>query len=98
MKLQFPKNWVDKTSESLDAKIAIVGTQQRERIMKYGSFEAHPCIYNDYEGWVLFPGDKREWCKLPIAEIHQYTKIMTEEEFKAYGCLPPLPSEAFSEL
>jgi hypothetical protein len=63
--------------------------------MKYGSFEAYPCIYNDSEGWVFIVD---EWCNLPIAEIHQYTKIMTEEEFKAYGRLPPLPSEAFGGL
>jgi hypothetical protein len=69
---------------------------------KYGSFEAHPCIYDeDYaEGWVMF-GSKKEgsaaWRKLGWAEVFNKVGIITEEKFKQYGELPPLPPAAFAE-
>jgi len=63
------------------------------KTLKYASFESHPCIYTETQGWVLF--DRNDgWRELHIAEIHQYAGIMSEEKFKAtYRDLPPLPGD-----
>jgi hypothetical protein len=62
------------------------------KTLKYASFEGHPCVYNETRGWVLF--DRNDgWRELPIAEIHHYAGIMSEERFRAYRDLPPLPSD-----
>lgn len=64
--------------------------------MKYGAFESFPAMFDELEGWVLFPSPN-EWRELPHSEVLQKTKIMSEAEFRrTYGKLPPLPKVAFS--
>jgi hypothetical protein len=48
--------------------------------MKYGAFESHPAMFDDREGWVLFPSP-REWLELDHSEVLQKTKVMSEAEF-----------------
>ena len=64
--------------------------------IKYGAFESHPCVYDDCEGWVLFVRNEGWIATVPITEIHQWVRPMTEAEFKRYGELPPLPTDAFA--
>jgi len=62
--------------------------------LTYASFEGHPCVFDrkQMRGWVLF--DRAEgWREFPFVEIQQYAGLMSEEKFKAYSNLPPLPSE-----
>jgi hypothetical protein len=55
-------------------------------------------MFDEREGWVLFPGDTREWREIPLAEIEMNTRgEMSEAEFKRiFGQLPVLPKAAFS--
>jgi hypothetical protein len=60
-------------------------------MMKYGTFKGHPCVYDDRRGFVLF--DKKDgWREMPLAEIHQYTGMMSKSAFDAvFPHLPPIP-------
>ena len=61
--------------------------------LKYATFEAYPCIYDDAEAWVLFdPG----WTEMPILEVEHSAGMKTKEQFdKLFPHLPPLPKAAF---
>jgi hypothetical protein len=60
----------------------------------YATFESFPAIYDDAEAWVLFAGN--DWRKLPLAEVLQTARPMSEDEFhRHYPRLPPIPSAAF---
>jgi len=61
----------------------------------YGTFEGHPCVYDDREAWVTF--DRGEgWRQLNLAEVTQFVRPMSEANFRAsYPQLPSMPKAAF---
>jgi hypothetical protein len=44
------------------------------KTLTYASFEGHPCVFNETQGWVLFNREEG-WLKFPHVEILQYAKI-----------------------
>jgi hypothetical protein len=49
-------------------------------LIHYATFETFPCVYTSTHAWVAYAD--APWKEWPLAEVHQYAHVLSEDAFK----------------